>query len=322
MVLRRPEKEAGGSHHPLARFMGSSSSALFELVIFQPLDTCCKRIITHQGRLLTAEGLSLTAKYGKIRSVVFREKLHSGPIDKLRSLYAGLKFGAYYKICQRTAAYGLQPFVFDYIHAYHHEDFVSLIGSKRARALEFATAAAVMGTAEVIFIPLDTLKILSQTNPASLRSRSFLQLVRQEGFRLYRGASWTVLRNFPGSFALFGGSALVKEKVFHLDQYKDATLLQELLASCTGAVWSLTLSSPADVIKARVQRACLSPSHEGTQTKGREILREMLKKEGPWALFKGLNTKFMVVCPKLVLSFTVYNQVMSWLDAVLEARDQ
>jgi len=293
MAPRGGPDSGKSSHHPIARLVGSSSSALFELLIFQPLDTCCKRIITYQGRLLTAEGLSLSDKYNKMRSVVFQEKLNSGPVDKLRSLYAGLKFGASYKMCQRTAAYGLQPFLFDHIHATHHESFVFLAGQKRARAVEFATAAAIMGTVEVVFIPLDTLKIIAQTNASSLRGRSFLQIVQQEGFRLYRGASWTVLRNFPGSFALFGGSALVKEKAFHLENYKDATLLQELVASTTGAVWSLTVSSPADVIKARVQRASLSASGEGV--KGREILRELLRKEGPWALFKGLNTKFMVV---------------------------
>jgi hypothetical protein len=76
----------------------------------------------------------------------------------------------------------------------------------------------------------------------------------------------------------------------------------------------LTVSSPADVIKARVQRASLSPHGTHTHTTGMEILRDLLKKEGPWALFKGLNTKFLVVAPKLVLSFTCYNQVMSWID--------
>ena len=280
------------------------------------------------------------------------------------------------------------------------------MGSKRARNVEFATAAAITGTAEVVFLPLDTLKILAQTNPDrcvylcacvhvcvclyksiplsvcnstsilltclyvhtythththSLRGRSFFQVVQQEGLlRLYRGAGWTMARNFPGSFCLFGGSALVKEKVFHLEQYSDATFMQEVVASTTvracvclgvcvfmygrvletnlffpplfstsdekthtrththtqGAVWSLTVSSPADVIKARVQRASLSLSAQGTHTHttGMEILRDLLKKEGPWALFKGLNTKFLVVAPKLILSFTCYNQVMSLID--------
>lgn len=37
--------------------------------------------------------------------------------------------------------------------------------------------------------------------------------------------------------------------MFKLERYSDATLMQDIVASTTGAVWSLTLSSPADVIK-------------------------------------------------------------------------
>lgn len=33
-----------------------------------------------------------------------------------------------------------------------------------------------------------------------------------------RGASWTAARNAPGSFALFGGSAFVKDYVFALEK--------------------------------------------------------------------------------------------------------
>jgi len=59
-----------------------------------------------------------------------------------------------------------------------------------------------------------TRQILHQTNPGSLQGRSFLDIAQQEGLRkLYRGALWTALRNAPGSFALFGGNALVKEQV-------------------------------------------------------------------------------------------------------------
>jgi hypothetical protein len=94
-----------------------------------------------------------------------QDKIRAGPFQKLRSLFPGIKFGACYKLCQRTGAYGLQPFLFDHVHRHYHEGFTQLVGSKRARNVEFATAAAITGTAEVVFLPLDTLKILAQTNP-------------------------------------------------------------------------------------------------------------------------------------------------------------
>lgn len=51
--------------------------------------------------------------------------------------------------------------------------------------------------------------------------------------------------------------------------------------------------------KARVQRASLSGN--GAEVRGREVLRALLQKEGPLALFKGLTTKCMIVGPKLVM---------------------
>lgn len=152
-----------------------------------------------------------------------------------------------YKISQRTITFGTQPFFYDLLHQNHHEAFVAAVGKKRARNLEFASAAALVGTLEVVALPADTMKvrgpvspvrgvgrlasltgsvahnqspttrtpqILHQTNPASVQGRSFFDIARQEGLRkLYRGALWTATRNAPGSFALFGGNALVKEQV-------------------------------------------------------------------------------------------------------------
>jgi hypothetical protein len=150
-----------------------------------------------------------------MREVVFREQTHARPVQKLKSLFPGIRHAIAYKVSQRTLTFGTQPFLFDYFHQHHHEAFVSAVGKKRARNLEFSTAAAVVGVGEIVFLPADTLKILHQTNPGSLQGRSFFDIARQEGLRkLYRGALWTALRNAPGSFALFGGNALVKEQVW------------------------------------------------------------------------------------------------------------
>ena len=59
---------------------------------------------------------------------------------------------------------------------------------------------------------------------------------------LYRGAGWTAARNAPGSFALFGGSAFVKEYIFKLKNYKDATWGMDFCASVAGAMSSITVA--------------------------------------------------------------------------------
>lgn len=62
--------------------------------------------------------------------------------------------------------------------------------------------SSLTGIGEVVLLPLDVLKILRQTNPEAFRNRSFLSVVKDEGFALYRGWGWTMARNAPGSFAV------------------------------------------------------------------------------------------------------------------------
>jgi Mitochondrial carrier protein len=109
---------------------------------------------------------------------------------------------------------------------------------------QHATAGSIIGVGEIALLPLDALKIKLQTNTAAYEGKSIMQIIRSEGWGLYRGASWTAARNAPGSFALFGGSAAVKEYVFKLEDYSKATFFHNLVASISGAFFSITLSAP------------------------------------------------------------------------------
>lgn len=129
------------------------------------------------------------------------------------------------------------------------------------------------------------------------------------GTPTYSGATWTAARNAPGSFALFGGSAFVKDHVFELKKYSDATFFQDSVASVAGACASITVAQPLDVIKTRIQSR-----HFNDTTSGFTILSSMIKNEGFGAFFKGLTPKIIVVGPKLVFSFTVAQQLMSFFE--------
>ena len=144
------------------------------------------------------------------------------------------------------------------------------------------------------------LKIKRQTNPEAFRSRGFLKIVSDEGFALYRGWGWTAARNAPGSFALFGGSAFTKEYLFGLEDFNKATWTQNFVASIGGAVASITVAAPLDVVKTRIQNA----NFEST-TGGVTIIKDMIKNEGFSSFFKGLTPKILVVGPKLIFSFTL-----------------
>lgn len=100
--------------------------------------------------------------------------------------------------------------------------FFLQVGDKYGTALMNAMAGSLVGIAEIQFLPLDALKVKSQTNPASLAllrsggnsSSSFVLSVIMQSPKLYRAAGWTAARNSVGSFANFGGIALVKGAVF------------------------------------------------------------------------------------------------------------
>lgn len=64
-----------------------------------------------------------------------------------------------------------------------------------------------------------------------------------------------------------------------------------------------------DVIKTRIQRRDFNDKTSGTR-----ILADLVKKEGFGAFFKGLTPKLIVIGPKLVFSFTIAQQLMSFFE--------
>lgn len=124
---------------------------------------------------------------------------------------------------------------------------------------------------------------------------------------LYRGAGWTALRNAPGSFALFGGSSMAKQ-MMGLKEDRDATFLQDSMASVCGATASITVAAPLDVIKTRIQ------SGRSGEKGGVRLIGELIREEGPGGFFRGLWPKLLVVGPKLIFSFTVAQQLISTLE--------
>jgi len=97
------------------------------------------------------------------------------------------------------------------------------------------------------------------------------------------------------------------------EQLKGRGIFGDAIASCIGATASITVAQPLDVIKTRIQnRPFDSPESGGT------IFKRLIKNEGMGGLFKGLTPKLIVVGPKLVFSFTVAQQVISYFEHVLE----
>lgn len=111
---------------------------------------------------------------------------------------------------------------------------------------------------------------------------------------------------------------MTKDYVLGVSDYSKATWTQNFIASVSGAVASITVAAPLDVIKTRIQNANFEHKVSGVT-----VMKDLLRHEGPSALFKGLTPKvgrfarsafkillitlpqILVVGPKLVFSYTV-----------------
>ncbi|CAG7921866.1 unnamed protein product [Penicillium olsonii] len=271
-----------------ARLLGSGSAGIAELMIFHPVDTTAKRLMSNQTRISNAAAF---------KEVVFKEHANAPIGRKFTSLFPGLGYAAGYKVLQRIYKYGGQPFARDYLAKHHGDDFDKAFGKGTGKAIMHASAGSLIGIGEIVLLPLDVLKIKRQTNPEAFRGRGLFKIIADEGMGLYRGAGWTAARNAPGSFALFGGSAFAKEWM-KLSDYNKATWGQNFVASVAGASASLVVSAPLDVIKTRIQNRNFDNPESGAK-----IISKMLKNEGPTSFFKGLTPKLLMTGPKLVFSF-------------------
>ncbi|KAG5292689.1 mitochondrial carrier protein [Histoplasma ohiense] len=273
----------------MARLLGSGSSGIAELLIFHPVDTTAKRLMSNQGKI---------ASVSQLNKVVFKDFADASIAKKFTSLFPGLGYAAGYKVLQRIYKYGGQPFVRDYLAKNHGSSFDNAFGKGTGKAIMHATAGSLIGIGEIVLLPLDILKIKRQTNPEAFRGRGLFRIIKDEGMGLYRGAGWTAARNAPGSFALFGGSAFAKEYIYGLKDYNSASWLQNFVASIAGASASLIVSAPLDVIKTRIQNRNFENPESGFR-----IVSSMIRNEGPTSFFKGLTPKLLMTGPKLVFSF-------------------
>ena len=100
---------------------------------------------------------------------------------------------------------------------------------------------------EIFLLPLDTLKIKNQINPEYFKGKNIVDIVKQERWNLYSGWKWTILRNAPGAFTLFGSATLFKSCLFDLDINDTSTLFQHFIISSLASTSCILVSSPMDV---------------------------------------------------------------------------
>ena len=267
-----------------------------EVLMFHPADTTSRRLMSYEKRVV--EG-GLAKSFRNALNVVLGECPRT-PLAIIAHMYPGSFYAVCYKLSQRTIKFAGQPYVNDYLRHNHSASYQKWFGQRQHKIFMEATAGSIVAVLEISVLPFDRMKVLSQTNRKTIGSRGMIRIAAQEGVAtLYAGACVAALRNVIGTSVLFGATAMTKEYVFHLQDYRKATLLQNMLCSTVGACLGVLCSSPVDVIKTRVQNKDL-----GSGVRGLGIFLSIMRKEGPSALFKGVIPKVLSSAPRLIFAYT------------------
>ena len=184
----QPKETKVSSHKsssPQAKLLGSGTAGLLELLLFHPIDTAAKRLMSNQKPIFGG-GKALSSSMAEANLVIFKGA-QGGVLSKYLALFPGLGFAAGYKISQRVYKFGGQPIIAEYLDKHHNAFFQNTFGA-HSNTMKEATAGSLIGIGEIVLLPLDVLKIKSQTNIETLKKRSMLTIIKDEGIgRLYKG---------------------------------------------------------------------------------------------------------------------------------------
>ncbi|CAG9532604.1 unnamed protein product [Cercopithifilaria johnstoni] len=146
----------------------------------------------------------------------------------------------------------------------------------------------------IIMVPGERIKCLLQVQHAGSTSPSpehytgpvdvFRKLYRQGGIRsIYRGSMATLLRDVPASGIYLATYEYLKKLFAGDSTTKNLDLLSTSLAGGLAGIANWSICIPPDVLKSRLQTA-----PEGKYPNGiRGVFKEIMREEGPKALFKG-----------------------------------
>jgi len=167
-------------------------------------------------------------------------------------------------------------------------------------------AGACAGGSQVMFTnPLEIVKIRLQTagEIASQKSLGAIAVVKELGFRgLYKGASACFMRDIPFSAIYFPVYAHSKAYLADENGYNAPWTL--LVAGAIGGVPAASLTTPADVIKTRLQVRAVGK--QTTYNGINDAIAKISKEEGLRAFWKGAPARVFRSSPQFGVTLLAY----------------
>ncbi|KAI9496456.1 mitochondrial carrier domain-containing protein [Zychaea mexicana] len=172
-------------------------------------------------------------------------------------------------------------------------------------------AGGAAGGSQVVFTnPLEIVKIRlqiqgEQAKNSGVPRRSAIWIVKHLGIvGLYKGASACLLRDVPFSAIYFPAYAHLKRDMFHEGPNHKLTISELLMAGAIAGMPAAYFTTPADVIKTRLQVE--ARSGQTTYTGIADAASKIFKEEGFKAFFKGGPARIFRSSPQFGVTLTVY----------------
>ena len=281
-----------------SKLFGSGIAGLLESTVFHPLDTTSKRLMSNQNKLI------IRGYDSNLYDIIFQTNINKKIIQQVKSLYNGIAFSLMHRITQRMYSYGGQPILRQYIE----KEYIP--NTKKDRIICETISGSIIGIGEIFFMPFDVLKIKKQTNINTFNNRSIYQIIKQENYyNYYKGAQITALRNFIAIGNFFFINSIIREYLFEKENQWELTFKQYAFISLCSSITSITISAPFDLVKTRIQN-----KNFGQNFSSIDIISDIIKHEGYKSFFKGLNTKLLIIAPKIIFSYSVSQYLISQLE--------
>jgi len=126
---------------------------------------------------------------------------------------------------------------------------------------------------------------------------------------MYKGTCATLLRDVPASGMYFMTYECLKRAMTPADS-TSLSPLRTLLAGGVAGVLNWAVAIPADVMKSRIQTAPENAYPRGV----RDVFKQMMKEEGPRALFKGVAPVMLRAFPANAACFMGYEVALKFLN--------
>ncbi|CAG9816421.1 unnamed protein product [Phaedon cochleariae] len=184
--------------------------------------------------------------------------------------------------------------------------------------LEYFAAGAFSGIfTTLIMAPGERIKCLLQIQQGANMPKVYdgpvdcvKKLYKQGGIAsIYRGAGATLLRDVPASGMYFLTYEVIKD-VITKGGAESPSILGTILAGGSAGIANWAIGMPPDVLKSRLQTA-----PEGTYKNGiRDVFRDLMRNEGPLALYKGITPVLLRAFPANAACFVGFELCKQFLD--------